>query len=474
MKRFAMLVLPLALAACAIGPDYQRPELNVPQSFRSASAEGSAVALDSSWWTQFGDPGLDALVAEAIANNRNLAAATANVEKAAGALTQTRAAMFPQLNYQGQGQKARASELSATPLPSSVPNPQTSYQAGLAASWEIDLWGKLRRQTEAAQAGLAESEENRRAAVLSVVASVVTGYIQLLSLDEQLEISRRTAKTYEESLKLFELQFKYGVVSQINVAQARSQYESALAQIPQIQQSITQTENALAILVGRNPGPIPRDRTLEQLTLPAIPSGLPSALLAQRPDVAVAEQQLIAANAQIGAARALYFPSISLTGAFGGGSEDLSNLFKEPARVWSYAGAITGPIFRAGAISGVVAQAEASQKAALANYEGVVQSAFADVDNALSARTRVGEQMAAQGRLVGALADYSRLARLQYGAGYSPYSTVLQAEQQLFPQELSYAGTRANNLIAVVNLYKALGGDWIQKAAALPLAENSR
>jgi len=302
----------------------------------------------------------------------------------------------------------------------------------------------------------------------------VSGYIQLLALDEQLEISRRTAKTYEESLKLFELQFKYGVVSQINVAQARSQYESALAQIPQIQQSITQTENALAILVGRNPGPMARDRTLEQLSLPAIPAGLPSALLAQRPDVAAAEQQLIAANAQIGAARALYFPSISLTGAFGGGSEDLSNLFKGPARVWNYAGSITGPIFRAGAISGAVAQAEAAQRAALANYEGVVQNAFADVDNALSARVRVGEQMAAQGRLVGALADYSRLARLQYGAGYSPYSTVLQAEQQLFPQELSYAGTRANSLIAVVNLYKALGGDWIQKAAALPLAENQR
>lgn len=471
MKRLVLLAMPMALAACAIGPDYQRPSMAVPENFRSAGPEGSATALDSTWWTQFGDPGLDALVTEAIRNNRNLAAAAANVEKAAGALTQTRAALFPQLSYQAQGQKARATELGATPVPSSVPNPQTSYQAALAASWELDLWGKLRRQTEAARASLAQSEENQRAAVLSVVASLVSGYIQLLSLDEQLEIAQRTTKTYEESLKLFELQFKYGAVSQLNVAQARSQYESALAQIPQIRQQITETENSLSLLLGRNPGPIPRDRKLGQLTLPAIPAGLPSALLAQRPDVAAAEQQLIAANAQIGAARALYFPSISLTGAFGGASEDLSNLFKGPARVWSYAGSLTGPIFRAGAVSGVVRQAEATQKAALANYEGTVQSAFADVDNALAARQRVVDQLAAQGRLVAALSDYSRLARLQYGAGYAPYSNVLQAEQQLFPQELSYAGIRANNLIAVVNLYKVLGGDWVGQAANLSLAQ---
>ncbi len=467
MKRLSLIACAVALAGCAMGPDYRRPELTVPDAYRSAETAASPEALDTQWWKQFDDPALDALVAEAIANNRNLQIAVANVERAAGALTQTRSALFPQLSYSAQGEKARATELGSTPLPSSVPNPSVNYQAVAAASWEIDLWGKIRRQTEAAQASLLATEESRRGVVMSVVASVVSGYIQLLALDEQLKIARRTAQTYEDSLKLFELQFKYGVVSQINVAQARSQYEGALASTPPIQQEITQTENALAVLLGRNPGPIPRTQTLAQLKLPEVPADLPSQLLVRRPDVVAAEQQLVAANAQIGVARSLYFPTISLTGIFGGASADLSELFKGPARVWNYAGVVTGPIFTAGSISGQVQQAEAGQKAALANYELTVQSAFADVDNLLSARLRTDEQLAAQARLVAALADYSRLARLQYGAGYAPYYAVLQAEQQLFPEELNYARTRASTLIAVVNLYKAMGGGWIEQAATL-------
>ncbi|MEF9995599.1 MAG: efflux transporter outer membrane subunit [Burkholderiaceae bacterium] len=470
MTRLTLMACALALAGCALGPDYRRPDLGVPAVYRSADLGGAVAALDSQWWKQFGDPALDALVVEAVANNRNLQVAVANVERAAGALTQTRSALFPQLNYSAQGEKARASERGASPLPSVIPNPSTSYQAVAAASWELDLWGKIRRQTEAAQASLLATEEARRGVVLSLVSSVVSTYIQLLSLDEQLEIARRTTQTYDESLKLFELQFKYGVVSQINVAQARSQYEGAQASIPQLRLQITQTENALSILLGRNPAPVARSKTLSQLSRPTVPGDLPSQLLTRRPDVLAAEQQLVAANAQIGAARALYFPSISLTGALGGASADLSDLFKGPARVWNYAGSITGPIFNAGAISGQVQQAEAGQKAALASYESAVQSAFADVDNSLAARLRVGEQMAAQGRLVDALRDYSRLARLQYGAGYAPYYAVLQAEQSLFPQELSYAGTRASSLIAVVNLYKAMGGGWIEQAAALSLS----
>lgn len=464
MKRLTLIPIVLAVSACAIGPDYHRPALEAPAAYRSASPEGTAAALDARWWQQFGDTQLDGLVREAIAHNRNLQAAVANVERAAGALTQTRAAIFPQFGYSAAGQRGQS--------PTTGPNPVTGYQAAGSVSWEIDLWGKLRRQTEAARATLVASEETRRGVTLSVVASVVSSYIQLLSLDEQLEIARRTAKTYEESLRIFDLQFKYGVVSQLNVAQARSQFESAQAQIPQIQQSITETENALSVLTGRAPGAIVRERGLGQLTLPAVPADLPSQLLERRPDVLAAEQQLVAANAQIGAARALYFPTISLTGALGSASPELSDLFTGGAsRVWNYAGTLTGPIFRAGAIAGAVAQAEAGQKAALASYELAVQNAFADVDNALAARTRVGERLGAQGRLVDSLRDYSRLARLQYGAGYAPYYTVLQAEQQLFPQELTYASVRAANLVAVVNLYKAMGGGWVDEAARLADAE---
>ena len=230
------------------------------------------------------------------------------------------------------------------------------------ANWEIDLWGRIRRLTEAARANLFATEEARRGVILSLVASVANNYIQLITLDEQLEIAQRTLATYGETVNQFELKFKWGQVSAMNVEQARSQYETAAAAIPPIKSQIVQTENAICILLARNPGPIERGKTLSGLTLPAIPSGLPSQLLQRRPDIAQAEQNLIAANAQIGAAQALYFPTISLTGALGTSSGDLTNLFQGPSKAWSYAGSFTGPIFTAGAIAGQVIQAKATQE----------------------------------------------------------------------------------------------------------------
>jgi multidrug efflux system outer membrane protein len=246
----------------------------------------------------------------------------------------------------------------------------------------------------------------------------------------------------------------------MNVEQARTQYETAAAAIPQIESQIAQTENALSVLLGRNPGTIRRGKTLNELAAPAVPAGLPSSLLGRRPDIRQAEQNLISANARIGAAKALYFPTIALTGLLGFASSDLSDLFKGPARTWSYAGSLTGPIFTGGAVSGGVRQAEAAQKAALSNYELAIQSAFSDVESALVSRTKLTEQLKAQERLVKASSEYVRLARLQYNEGYSPYMTVLQAEQQLFPAELNYAQNRASLLISYVNIYKAMGGGW--------------
>jgi multidrug efflux system outer membrane protein len=442
-----------------VGPDYVRPVVDVPAAFRYEEKEAQQTA-NTEWWKQFQDPVLDGLVSEALANNKNVKIAAANIEQAAGVLMQTRSPLFPQIGYGGSGARERATEAGAIPLPSAVPNPQTSYQALASASWEIDLWGRIRRLSESAQAGLLATEEARRGVILSLVASVASNYIQLLGLDEQLLVSKRTLATYAESLKLFELRFKYGQVSQMNVEQARSQYETAAATIPQIESQIAQTENALSVLLGRNPGPIPRGKTIHQLVIPPVPAGLPSDLLANRPDIRQAEQNLIAANAQIGAARALYFPTISLTGAFGYASSDLSNLFKGSARVWSYAGSFTGPIFTGGAIYGQVKQAEAARKAALFSYELTIQSSFADAENTLVARKKLVEQIQAQERLVRANSEYVRLARLQYDGGYSPYSTVLQAEQQLFPSELNYAQYRAALFVSLVNIYKAMGGGW--------------
>jgi len=299
------------------------------------------------------------------------------------------------------------------------------------------------------------------------VAQVATSYLQLRGLDAQLSVAHKTLDTYKESVDLFTLQFQYGQVSQMNVAQAQSQYETAAAQIPLIESQIAQTQSSLAVLIGRDPGPIARGKSMYELQLPQVPAGVPSALLERRPDLLQAEQQLIAANAQIGAAKALYFPTISLTGAFGNASNDLSKLFSGPARVWSYAGTLAGPIFSFGAVSGQVAQAEAAQQAALLSYRLAIRNAFADVDNALVANQKLHEQLDAQRKLVAALQQYTELARLQYDGGYAPYSTVLQAEQALFPAELNLVSIRAQLFGSAVNLYKAMGGGWVARADEL-------
>jgi len=463
------------LAACTIGPDYVRPAVDAPAAFRFEVKEAAETA-GTEWWKEFGDPVLDGLIAEALVNNLNLKVAVANVEQAGGVFTQTRSQLFPQVGYSASGERSRATEAGANAaLSRLIPNPQTAYQAALTASWEIDLWGRIRRQSEAALANLLATDDARRGVILSLVTSVAGDYIQLRGLDEQLAISKRTLGAYGESVKLFQLQFQYGQVSQMNVAQAQSQYETAAAQIPQIESQIAQLENSLSILLGRNPGPIARGKSIYDFKLPAVPAGLPSELLERRPDLMQSEQQLIAANAQIGAAKALYFPTISLTGAFGGASADLSKLFTGPARVWSYAGQAIGPIFTFGSVSGQVAQAEARQQAALNDYQLSIQNAFADVANALIANQKLQEQLEAQGRLVAALQDYDRLATLQYNGGYTSYTTVLQAEQSLFPAELTLANLRAQVFNSNVNIYKTMGGGWVTLAdkASAPEAPNA-
>lgn len=457
----------LVLAGCTVGPDYVRPAIDAPAAFLYAPKDAAAT-VNIRWWQQFGDPVLDALIAEALAHNQSVKVAAGNVEQAAGVLTQTRSAAFPQVGYNASAGRARSSEPNVGPeLAARIPNPQSAYQALLSASWEIDLWGRIRRLSESARANLLATDEARKGVILSLVAGVASNYLTLRGLDQELVVAQQTLAAYGESLRLFELQFQYGQISQMNVAQVRSQYETAAAQIPQIELQIAQTELALCVLLGRDPGPIARGKSIYDLALPAVPAGVPSELLTRRPDLVQAENQLIAANAQIGAARALYFPTISLTAGGGSASAALADLFTGPARVWSYAGALVGPIFTFGAVSGQVAQAEGAREAMLANYRYAIQSAFSEVDTALVTSQKVQAQLAAQERLVAALKDYARLAHLQYDGGYTSYTTVLQAEQQLFPAELNLAAVRAATFSSSVAIYKAMGGGWVVDAAQM-------
>jgi multidrug efflux system outer membrane protein len=478
--RLRLKILPFVfflLTGCMVGPNYHPPALDIPDSFQYEVAEAQDT-LNLDWWKQFDDPVLEELINEALANNNDVKIAAANIENALGILIQVRAPLFPQIGYEGIFSRTRSSETLAgnIPLPAGVtiPNPATLWQAVFTGSWDIDLWGRIRRQVESARANLYSTVEARRGVILSLVAAVANNYIQLRSLDSQLKISVDTKNSYGESVTYFENQFKYGQTSQITVVSAQTQYEIAATKIPQIQLLIVQTENALNILLARNPGPIPRGKTIEELLVPIVPEGLPSELLCQRPDILQAEQQLIAANAQIGAAQALYFPSLSLTGYYGNASAHLHKLFTGPSHIWNFTASVTGPIFTGGAIWGQVIQAKAQEQAAELNYKQTIINAFAEVENALDARTMLIEQLDAQTKLVKASKEYVRLSTLQFKGGYSPYFVVIQAQEQYFPAELSWVQTRSNLLSSLVAIYQSMGGGWVSIAESLTVTEAPR
>ena len=459
---YLSLVALLALGGCLLGPNYERPAVDAPPAFRFAESDAKDL-VNTAWWEQFQDPALNALIATALADNKDVKIAAARVEQFLGQFVTTRSQLFPQVAAGFNAQRQRV-PLGSTQLPAGVGPVFNQFQATLSASWEIDFFGKLRRQTEAARANLLASEEGRRATILTLVASVASSYVNLLSLDRQLDIAKSTAASRAASVNVFQLRFSGGEVSQMELAQSQSEYEASLATIPQIELQIAQQEDALSILLGHNPGDIARDRELDDLALPAVPAGLPSELLERRPDLRQAEQDLIAANALIGAARALYFPSISLTGLFGSASAQFSSLFTGPARVWSYAGAVTLPIFTAGSISGQVKQAEAQQQQALFQYQKSIQVAFQEVADALVSLQKTREQLVVQGSQVDALRTYARLARLRYEGGYTSYIEVLDAERSLFNAQLTYAQTQGVVFTSAVSLYKAMGGGWVTDA----------
>ena len=465
MRKLALLAA-FSLFACAVGPDYERPQTDVPAQWRIDFPKAADVA-NTKWWGEFGDPALDQLIEEALRANYDVRAAAARVDQFIGALTTTRSQFYPQIGYGGDVSRNRASERGPSSLPSGADPYYTLYQGALSAQWQIDLFGRVRRQSEAAQARAYASEQGRRGVILTLVTSVAAGYIGLRALDRQLEISQATAKNYADTARIFDLRFKGGVVSEVELKQVESQYQQALAAIPALELQIAAQENLISLLLGRNPGPIPRGKSLDQLVAPGIPADLPSTLLERRPDILQAEQTLVAANANIGAAKALYFPTLSLTGLLGSVSTAFGDFLSGPASTWTLAAGLAGPIFTFGAIEGQVQTAEAGDREALAFYQRTILNAFRETNDALVGTVKKREESEAQARRVVALREYARLSRLRFDNGYAGYLEVLYAENELFSAELAAVRSQAERYTQIVNVYQAVGGGWVDEADKL-------
>jgi multidrug efflux system outer membrane protein len=465
--KHAMILLALFLAGCTVGPNYRRPAVQVPENFRApeplAPAEAQSLA-DLKWFEVFKDDRLQALIRTALAENYDLRTAVANVEAARANLGITRSNQYPNVGASGDMQFTRLSRDGAFPLsPSFVPSQNRNWgEASLnLLSFEVDIWGRLRRATEAARANLLSADENRKAVITTLVASVATDYFTLRELDNELDISRGTLNTRQQSLELIQSRQGGGVATLLDIRQGEQLVDTASETIPALQQQIEQTENQINLLLARNPAGIVRGRSLtEQEFPPEVPAGLPSALLERRPDIVAAEQNLIAANANIGVAKAAYFPQISLSGFLGGQSTQLASLFNGPHSAWSFVPQVTQPVFTAGRLKSTVRLAEAQRDAALIQYETTIQTAFTEVSDALIAHQRVHESRERQEALVAALRDRTRLAYLRYRGGVDTLLNALDADRDLFQAELALSQIRLNELLSVVQLYKALGGGW--------------
>ncbi len=471
-----VLVAAALLSACAMGPDYARPSVTSPDQWRIDYPQAAGIA-NTRWWEQFGDPALNQLIDMALRQNRDLVIAAARVDQFVGQLSVTRSAFYPQLGYSLDASRNRESRVGQPTLAPGADPYYTLYQGALSAAWQLDFFGRVRRQSEAAQAQVYASEQGRRGVVLTVVTSVAASYITLRALDRQLEIARATAENYGETLRIFELRYQRGVVSEVELTQVQSQYQQARAAIPQIEQQIAVQENLISILLGRNPGSIPRGKTIDELAAPGIPANLPSVLLERRPDILQAEQTLVAANANIGAAKTLYFPSLSLTGLLGSVSTALGDFLTGPATAWTVAAGLTGPIFTFGQIKGQVRSAEGFQREALANYQQVILNAFRETNDALVGTMKKREETQAQAQRVVALREYARLSRRKFDNGYAGYLEVLYAENELFSAELTAVLSLAERYIEIVNVYNAVGGGWIDEAdkrAPKPVADPRR
>jgi multidrug efflux system outer membrane protein len=427
-------------------------------------APEAASIGDVKWFDVFKDEQLQTLIRTALERNYDLREAVARVEQARANLGITRSNQFPNFGASGSVETTRFSRNGATPLPEQIV-PAQNRTFGSASldllSYEIDIWGRLRRATEAARAQLLSADENREAVVTTLVSDVATDYLSMRELDYELEISRQTLDTRQQSLELTRSRQVGGVATLLDLRQAEQLVYTAAQTIPRIQQQIEQRENQINLLLGGNPGGVTRGRAFtEQNFPPEVPAGLTSALLERRPDIRAAEQDLVAANAQIGVARAAYFPQLTLSGSLGGASNQLISLFSGPSSTWSLVPQVTQPIFTAGRIKSNVKLAEAGRQFTLVQYEKTIQTAFSEVSDALIAHQRVRESREQQDALVTALTDRLRLAYVRYRGGVDTQLNALDADRDLFQARLDLAELQLEEVLSVVQLYKALGGGW--------------
>jgi multidrug efflux system outer membrane protein len=468
-----LLTSSLGGASCTMGPKYVRPTVKAPETYRGtdAAAAPDAPALgDLKWFEVFKDEQLQALIRKALVQNYDLRDAVARELVARANVGITRSNQYPQIGGTTEFTSSQVSSQGSFVLPSTPPpgffvSRTRNFGSILLnlASFELDIWGRLRRATEASRANLLASEENRKAVIVTLISDVAAAYFDLLELDMELEIDKRTLATRLESLKLIRKQQQGGVATMLDVRQAEELVYSASVAIPSTELQIEQTENQISLLLGENPGSVVRGHPLlEQTQPPAVPPGLPASLLERRPDIRAAEQNLVAANANIGVARAAYFPQISLTGFLGFQSSQLSNLFTGATRTWNFVPQITQPIFTGGRLKSTVRLAEAQRQDALALYQKSIQAAFADVSNALVQQRRARDIRVQQALLVDAVRDRVRLAYMRYREGVDTLLNALDADRNLFSNELILTQDRRNELLATVQLYRALGGGWQQ------------
>ena len=457
-RLLAGLLTAVALAGCAVGPSYKRPDVIVDKEFKSQVGPSEAASIaDLPWWQVFNDKALQGLITQAMEHNYDLQAAVARIDQARALVGVTKADLYPQVGYQAFGERERAS---FPPAKSDGNITYGAYGALLNASWELDLWGRVRHATDAASANLYAQEDIRRGIMLSLVSTVAAGYFNLIELDRELAIAQESSDTYRQTLDLFTLRFQSGKDSKLGVARAQANYDSSTAQMAALNRAIVQQENALSVLLGANPRTIERGIKLTEQVLPETPPGLTTDLLQRRPDILQAEEVMIGANAEIGVAMANYFPRIGLSALFGGQAGDINDIFKANFGIWSLGAGLTGPIFQGGRLKGQVHAQQAFWDETMAHYRNTVVVAFQETSDALIARQTLVGQRAALESQIASLREAVSLSMDRYNNGRASYFEVLEAEQLLFPSEDALAQTQRDQLVAVVSLYKALGGGW--------------
>ena len=452
-------VITLALAGCAIGPNYKRPTVDVPGDFRFAANQSTNSFADLPWWEVFKDPTLLDLIRTAVTNNYDLRRAVARVEQARNMAVVARAPLFPQMGYGGGVGRGR-NALFNSPFPL-MGATESSAQVNLNAFWEVDLWGRIRRMSEAARAEYLATDNARRGVTIALVSEVAIAYFQLLQFDEELAIQRAATHAFTGSYQLFSDRLNNGAASKLETDRAAAALANAASIVPRLELSIASTENQISVLLGRNPGPIERNAITNQPQVaPDIPAGLPSELLRRRPDVLASEQLLIAANANIGASLANFFPKIGLTTFIGKVSPELSAFTAGSANMWNAGVTLAGPLFQGGQLRAQYRGSKAKFEEAKAAYQQNILTALQEVSDALIARQKLGEARVYNEQAATALASSVDLATQRYVGGRSSYYEVLQAQQELYPTQRAQVQAQVGELIAVIQLYKALGGGW--------------